>query len=152
LSLVAALHWPPNPIPIPNTPPNPNPNPPPYGQAAPHCLDAACVLFLLGHLHLTYVALAVRVLGVAWVGVCHGLYLACKWGLLGRVQPGAHALWGGFYRRWWATDAFFHAITHSERLGLATVSQLPLCLPLWLRCCGATIGPNTGLSGDKTLC
>jgi non-ribosomal peptide synthetase-like protein len=66
------------------------------------------------------------------------LTLSVKWAVLGRVRPGRHPLWGGYYLRWW----FVQSITSA--LPLDYLAGTPL-LPAVYRLFGARIGRDVHL-------
>ncbi|MEM7163811.1 MAG: amino acid adenylation domain-containing protein [Planctomycetota bacterium] len=93
---------------------------------------SASLLFV--HLPLTTVTIA--------AAVC-GLVIALKWLLLGRVQPGQHALWSCWCSRW---DFLYVAWGAWARPLLANLEGT-LLLPWYLRAMGCRIGRRTLLGG-----
>ncbi len=69
------------------------------------------------------------------------LVLALKWGLLGRVRPGQHALWSCWSSRW---DFLYVAWNRFARPILQNLEGT-LLLPWYLRAMGARIGRRTVL-------
>jgi non-ribosomal peptide synthetase-like protein len=68
--------------------------------------------------------------------------VSAKWILLGRVEAGAHPLWGWFYVRWWLSQTLV-AAAHP-----ALLARTPL-LPLFYRLLGARIGRDVHMSTDR---
>lgn len=68
--------------------------------------------------------------------------VAIKWLVLGRVQPGRHPLWGGYYLRWWFVQTIISA------LPLDYLAGTPL-LPIVYRLLGARIGKDVHLCSDN---
>lgn len=75
---------------------------------------------------------------VLMVPALFALALAAKWLLLGRIRPGRHRLWGGYYLRWW----FAQGLIHAAPLGSFTGTPL---LPPLLRMFGTRIGRQVHL-------
>jgi non-ribosomal peptide synthetase-like protein len=114
-----------------------------FGVHALRWVTPYLVFFLLeglGHSALAAVAWAaasaVAVVPVTVVGA-----VAAKWLLLGRVRPGRHRLWGGYYLRWW----FAHSIVRGMLLD--HLAGTPL-LPFVFRLLGARIGRDVYLGTD----
>ncbi|WP_084612662.1 Pls/PosA family non-ribosomal peptide synthetase [Pseudogulbenkiania sp. MAI-1] len=68
--------------------------------------------------------------------------IAAKWLLLGRIRPGRHRLWGGYYLRWW----FAHGLIGAVPLNHLAGSPL---LPLVYRLLGVRIGRDVYLGSDE---
>lgn len=69
------------------------------------------------------------------------LPLAAKWLLLGKIRPGSHALWSGYYLRWW----FVQQLCAMAPVG--SLAGTPL-LNGYLRLLGAKIGRGVYLGSD----
>ncbi len=67
-----------------------------------------------------------------------GASLVAKWLILGRIRPGRHPLWGGYYLRWWFVQSLASAVP------LDYLDGTPL-LPFVLRLYGARVGKNVHL-------
>ncbi len=70
------------------------------------------------------------------------LALAAKWVLLGKIRPGRHRLWGGYYLRWWLAQSLVSTIP------LEYLQGTPL-LPAAYRLFGAKIGRDVHLETDS---
>jgi non-ribosomal peptide synthetase-like protein len=71
------------------------------------------------------------------------LIAACaKWTLLGRVQPGRHPLWGGYYVRWWFVQALVQSVP------LTRLGGTPL-LPSVYRLFGVSVGKDVHIASDR---
>jgi non-ribosomal peptide synthetase-like protein len=68
--------------------------------------------------------------------------VCAKWSLLGRVQPGRHPLWGGYYLRWWFVQTLLQSVPLS-RLGGT------LLLPFVYRMFGVRIGEDAHIASDR---
>ena len=80
-------------------------------------------------------------LALAYVILMCGLMAAVKWALLGRVRPGRHSVWSGFYLRFWIV----------RQLGALALELLhPIYATLfvrpWFRLMGATVGDRAEIS------
>lgn len=80
--------------------------------------------------------------GVAVLPVMILTAVCTKWLLLGRVRPGRHPLWGGYYLRWWFVQALVRSVP------LTRLGGTPL-LPFVYRLFGARIGANVHLATDR---
>lgn len=69
------------------------------------------------------------------------LSIAIKWLVLGRVKPGRHPLWEGYFLRWWFVEAVRSIVPTSYLTGT------PL-LNWYYRLMGARIGANVYLGND----
>jgi non-ribosomal peptide synthetase-like protein len=67
---------------------------------------------------------------------------AAKWSLLGRVQPGRHPLWGGYYLRWWFVQTLLQSVP------LTRLGGTPW-LPFVYRMFGARIGKDVHIASDR---
>lgn len=70
----------------------------------------------------------------AWPSLL-AIHWAAKWALIGRYKPGKHALWGGYYFRWWLVNR----IATACRLDVLAATPL---MPIYARMMGAKIGKN----------
>jgi non-ribosomal peptide synthetase-like protein len=68
--------------------------------------------------------------------------VAAKWLLLGRIRPGRHPLWGGYYVRWWLAQGLIRSVPLDDLAGT------PL-LPAVFRLLGARIGRDVHLMTRK---
>jgi non-ribosomal peptide synthetase-like protein len=68
--------------------------------------------------------------------------VAAKWLVLGRVRPGRHPLWGGYYVRWWFVQSLLSA------LHLDCLAGTPL-LPMVYRLLGVRIGKDVHLETPR---
>ena len=68
--------------------------------------------------------------------------VVAKWVVIGRIRPGKHALWGGYYLRWW----FVQALVNSIPLGYLEGTPL---LPFVYRLFGARIGQDVQLATEN---
>jgi len=80
--------------------------------------------------------------GIAVLPAVILIAVCAKWCLLGRVQPGRHPLWGGYYLRWWFVQTLLQSVPLS-RLG-----GTPL-LPFVYRMFGARIGKDVHIATDR---
>ncbi len=115
----------------------------PFGFGALEWVTPYLVLFALimnGHPFL-YAAAWALATAVLVFPVLLGLALAAKWLVLGRIRPGRHALWGGYYIRWWFVQALVSA------LPLEYLEGTPL-LPAVYRLFGARTGRDVQLETD----
>lgn len=80
-------------------------------------------------------------LAIAYVVLMCALMAAVKWLLLGRVRPGTHSVWSGYYLRFWIV----------RQLGALALELLhPIYATLfvrpWFRLMGATVGRRAEIS------
>ncbi len=68
-----------------------------------------------------------------------GTVIAIKWLVLGRIRPGRHPLWGGYYLRWWLVQTLISG------LPLDYLASTPL-LPWIYRLLGARMGKDVQLA------
>ena len=67
--------------------------------------------------------------------------VCAKWILLGRVRPGRHALWGGYYLRWWFVQTLVQSVP------LTRMGGTPL-LPFVYRLFGVKVGKDVHIASD----
>jgi non-ribosomal peptide synthetase-like protein len=100
------------------------------------------VYFLVGAHHSAWKSAAwAAASGIAALPILLFLAVCAKWLLLGRIRAGRHALWGGYYLRWWFVQ------TLVDSLPLTRLGGTPW-LPLVYRMLGARIGKNVHLATD----
>jgi non-ribosomal peptide synthetase-like protein len=116
----------------------------PYAFGALEWVTPYLVLFMLmitGHPFLYSVAWALAS-AILVFPVLFLLALGAKWMVLGRIRPGRHRLWGGYYLRWW----FVHSLVSA--LPLEYLEGTPL-LPAAYRLFGSRIGNNVHLETNN---
>ena len=115
-----------------------------YGFRALRWATPYLVFFLLwsGGTEMLTAALAAAAAGVLAFPALLLVAVAAKWALLGRVRPGSHPLWGGYYLRWWLVQSLVTAL-HLRDLG-----GTPL-LPFALRLFGVRIGRDVHFRTDQ---
>lgn len=82
--------------------------------------------------------LSLCVIGGTWMGLLV-LAVAAKWLLIGCYRPGRHALWGGFYIRWWIVSRLQHLSF------MSALNGTPFNALIW-RAMGAKVGRNSMLN------
>jgi non-ribosomal peptide synthetase-like protein len=101
------------------------------------------VFFLLAVHHSAWEAAAwAAASGVAVLPILVFLAVSAKWILLGRIRPGRHPLWGGYYLRWWFVQ------TLVGRMPLTRLGGTPL-LPSVYRLLGVRIEEDVHLATDS---
>jgi non-ribosomal peptide synthetase-like protein len=91
----------------------------------------------------TFVMIIVPVVALM-AAVAAGVFvIALKWGLLGRVRPGEHALWSCWCSRW----DFLYVCWGQIAFPLLSTFDGTLLLPWYLRAMGAQIGRRVVLGG-----
>jgi non-ribosomal peptide synthetase-like protein len=114
-----------------------------FGFRALHWVAPYLVFFIVlvaGHSLLQSAAWSV-VAAVVVFPVLLAVAVAAKWIVLGRIKPGRHPLWGGYYLRWWFVHSLVAAL-HLDRL-----CGTPI-LPFVFRLFGARIGKDVHLETD----
>jgi len=96
---------------------------------------------LLNHLSALKSAVWALAGGVAVLPVLILLAVCAKWILLGRVRPGRHPLWGGYYLRWWFVQTLVQSVP------LTRLGGTPL-LPFVYRLFGVRVGKDVHISSD----
>jgi non-ribosomal peptide synthetase-like protein len=100
------------------------------------------IYFLLARDHPLRDAAAGAAAGaVAALPILVFIAVAAKWILLGRIRPGRHPLWGGYYLRWWFVQILI------ESLPLSLLGGTPL-LPFVYRLLGVRIGRDVHIATD----
>ena len=80
--------------------------------------------------------------GMALLPALTLIAIGAKWTLLGRIRPGRHPLWGGYYLRWWFVQTLI------QSLPLRRLGGTPW-LPLVYRLFGARIGKEVHIATDQ---
>jgi non-ribosomal peptide synthetase-like protein len=93
----------------------------------------------------SYLALSPALALVYILGMC-ALTVAAKWLLLGRVKPGVHSVWSGFYIRFWFTRQL-----NALALELLHPIYATLYVAPWYRAMGARIGRRAEISTATSL-
>ncbi len=116
----------------------------PFGFGALEWVTPYLVLFGLlatGHTFLFSVAWSLASAVLVFPAL-FALALVAKWLVLGRVRPGRHRLWGGYYLRWWFVQSLV------STLPLEYLEGTPL-LSATYRLFGAKIGSDVHLETDN---
>lgn len=114
-----------------------------FGFRAAAMIAPYLIYFLLvAHHSMGQSAAWAAISGVAALPILLLLAVSAKWVLLGRIRPGRHALWSGFYVKWWFVQ------TLVDSLPLTRLGGTPW-LPLVYRLLGARIGKNVHLATDR---
>jgi non-ribosomal peptide synthetase-like protein len=79
--------------------------------------------------------------GVAVLPVLILIAVSAKWILLGRIRPGRHPLWGGYYLRWWFVQTLLQSVP------LTRLGGTPL-LPFVYRLFGVSVGKDVHIASD----
>jgi non-ribosomal peptide synthetase-like protein len=98
-------------------------------------------LQMTGHALLPSIAWAAAG-AVAVFPILLGTAIVAKWIVIGRIKPGKHPLWGGYYVRWWFVQALANSIP------LDYLEGTPL-LPFVYRLFGAHIGRDVQLATEN---
>ena len=80
-----------------------------------------------------------------WVLFTPLLFVAIKWLVIGRYQPGRYPIWGGYYLRWWFVDVM------RKLIGRGVWGSNPYMLNVFYRMCGAKIGRDANISLEAEI-
>ena len=80
-----------------------------------------------------------------WVTLTPLLFVAIKWGVVGRYEAGRYRLWGDTYMRWWFVDIM------RKLIGRGFWGSHPDLLAFYYRLLGASIGKGAKISLDAEI-